>query len=101
MPGIALEIARDNFLRMPLAQLTKRGDIEAEMVRAIRVEVPNGEEKKSRGWPEPASIFCMRGPQELLLQMNERACSLDEAFIISVIFVAPLQPRCSSTSCAS
>lgn len=75
------------------AKLAKRGDIKAEMVRAIRVKVPRSQQKKPRGGPEPAPIFRMRWPQELLLQMNERARSLDEAFIISVIFVAALKPE--------
>jgi hypothetical protein len=92
MPGIACEVAGRDFGREPPARFAKAIHIQLHVAGAIRLEIICAKMKKPYGGPKPTPILGMDGSKKLLLQMDERARDLNQAFEKALILIMALEP---------
>jgi hypothetical protein len=93
MPRITREVVAYDLGRETRASVAERVDIELHMVGTKWLQVGQTEMEKADRRAQSSSILRVVRAEELLLQMDERPCHLDQAFEEAMILVMTLQPQ--------
>jgi len=93
LPGIAGVVGGGDFFGELRAAGEERGDIEVEVARGVGREVLRAEVEEADGGTQAAAVLWVERVEVLLLQVDEGAGDLDEAFVKKGVFVPALEPE--------
>ena len=93
VPRISLVAGGDDFRGELSAAVAKRGDIEVEVVGGEGGEVFCAELEEAGGGAEAGGVFGVAGVEVVLLQVDEGAGDLDEAFVEEGVAVVAAEPE--------
>lgn len=92
-PGIALEAVGLDFAGEVAAKEAEGVDIELQVERAEGLDVLHGEGEEADGGMESAAVLRMMRAEVLLLQVDEGAGHLDEAFVELGVRILAAEPE--------